>query len=255
MKRINSLRTSAGGKVHTGWASLCAACVVLLVVLSLPGCAANRGVEAIADGGESSMSNADRVSVSRRALFEQGIDYSTFLASVSRRRAMWLRNSGQGTVPRGYLTRLEKVRGRTPGQLHILAVAEDGCSDSANIVPYLARFVDKVDGLDMRIVDSRVGRRVMESHQTPDGRAATPTIVVLDSDYRELGCLIERPNELQTWALKNKSELPGSEFMTQKFAWYDADLGKQSMAEIVEIIEGSLGNGLLLVNCGTTKQP
>ncbi len=251
MNQIGSFVKSAS--IAKGWSRLCFRSVAVVAFLTLPlsGCATNNRVDSVSSVNQPTVSSADSDAVNRRALFEQGVEYKTFLPSVSRRQAMWLRNSAKGSVPEEYVERVETAGGKSPSQLHILAVAEDGCSDSANIIPYLARFVDKVDHLDMRIVDSRVGREVMESHKTPDGRPATPTIVVLDSDYRELGCLIERPKELQTWAMKSKSELSGSEFMKQKFAWYDADLGKQSMADIVEVIEGATVNGgMLLVNCG-----
>ena len=46
-------------------------------------------------------------------------------------------------------------------------VAVDSCSDSVNTIPYLARLVEMVDGFDMRVVNSRVGRKVMEDHPTP----------------------------------------------------------------------------------------
>ena len=48
-----------------------------------------------------------------------------------------------------------------------------------------------------------------------------------------------------------KDVLPGEVFMEQKFAWYDKDLGKQSMAEIVAVIEGA---GRELVNCGLERK-
>ena len=223
---------------------------LLLVSLMFVGCAAPNNADRA--GSEATTNrNAIQDHDNRRMLFESGIDYAEFVDNVNRREEMWHRNTAKGEVPVDLIDRVKRARGQNPPLLHILAVAEDGCSDSANIVPYLAKFVGAIEGMDMRIVNSTVGRDVMQSHRTPDGREATPTIVVLDAEYRELGCLVERPKELQDWALANKNELPSSEFMKQKFSWYDQDLGKQSMSEIVTVIENA---GSELVNCGGSQK-
>lgn len=216
--------------------------VATVVMLGLLACNPAQTNRMVADASES-------VGADRRALYDEGLAYPEFLDGVNRREEMWRRNSAQGEVPQGLLSKLANARGDSPEQLHILAVAEYGCSDSANIVPYLARFADEVQNIDLRIINSKVGREVMESHLTPDGRTATPTIVVLDSEYREMGCLIERPKELQDWALANKESLSSDEFLKQKFAWYDNDLGKQSTEEIASVI---MNAGNELVNCGTS---
>ena len=77
----------------------------------------------------------------------------------------------------------------------------------------------------------------MEAHRTPDGRPSTPTVLVLDSDFNEVGVFIERPKALQDWALGEGKELSSREFMTSKFEWYDEDLGHQTMEAVIEILE------------------
>lgn len=171
--------------------------------------------------------------VNREALYKQGISFDVFLKRAVKRRDMWHASYAKGTVPDDLLARARAV----PGTWHLLVVAVDSCSDSANIVPYLAHLVSAVDGLDMRIIDSDLGRVVMDAHRTPDGRAATPTIVLLNEDYDEVGCFIERPRELQQWAFQHEQKLEHDEFMKQKFAWYDEDLGRQSMSEIIALME------------------
>ncbi len=175
------------------------------------------------------------VGVNREALYKQGITFDVFLDRAVERRQMWLDNYAKGGVPDKLLKRARAV----PGTWRLLVVAVDSCSDSANIVPYLAHLVSAVDGLEMRIIDSDVGRPVMEAHRTPDGRAATPSIVLLDEVYDEVGCFIERPRELQEWALQTGKELEHDQFMNQKFAWYDRDLGRQTMSEIIALMEAA----------------
>ena len=183
------------------------------------------------------------VGVNREALYKQGITFDVFLDQAVKRREMWLNNYAKGGVPDDLLRRARAI----PGTWRLLVVAVDSCSDSANTIPYLAHLVSAVDGLEMRIIDSDVGRPVMEAHRTPDGRAATPTVVLLDRDYEEVGCFIERPEELQDWALTGGKELEHEEYMEQKFAWYDKDLGRQTMLEVIVLMEaaaqGAMGCG------------
>ncbi len=171
--------------------------------------------------------------VNRETLYKQGIRFDQFLHQAVERREMWLQNYERATVPDRILKRARAV----PGQWYLLVVAEDWCSDSANTIPYLARLVGAVGRLEMRIIDSDVGRTVMDDHRTPDGRAATPTVVLLDANFDEVGCFIERPRELQEWALEHREELDDEEFLRSKFAWYDRDSGVQTMSEVVELLE------------------
>ncbi len=77
----------------------------------------------------------------------------------------------------------------------------------------------------------------MEAHRTPDGRPATPTVILLDAEYREAGCWIERPTELQTWWIENERTLDDDERFRRKMAWYDEDAGASTLHEVVEMLE------------------
>ena len=67
------------------------------------------------------------------------------------------------------------------------------CSDSVNTIPFLAQLVAQVPQLDMRVISPTQGRQLMETRRTPDGRGATPTVIILDESGAEAGCWIERP--------------------------------------------------------------
>ncbi len=169
------------------------------------------------------------------SLYESGQAYGDFLDAASARRAMWIRNTQNAQLDPDAVKRAADVAGR----YHLLAVAVDGCSDSANTLPYLARLVGESATLDMRIVHPDSARWIMEENPTPDGRAATPTVLILDSSFRAVGAFIERPAELQQWALENRSALSSGDFLREKFAWYDRDAGRQTVAEVLTIIEAS----------------
>ncbi|NNE69331.1 MAG: hypothetical protein HKN29_03080 [Rhodothermales bacterium] len=166
-------------------------------------------------------------------LYESGQSYAAFLEDAERRKAMWEANTEKAGVPEDLLERAAAVG----GTWHLLVIAVDGCSDSANVIPYLAALTDAVDGLEMRIVDSTQGRALMNAHRTPDGRAATPTVLLLDSAFNNAGAFIERPAPLQEWAMTSREELGDAEYLTQKLAWYDEDMGRTTLVEMIEILE------------------
>jgi len=108
-----------------------------------------------------------------------------------------------------------------------------------NTIPYLAHLVNAVEGFEMRIVLPEPGKHIMEAHLTPDGRPSTPTVLVLNEKYEEVDAFIERPEALQTWALGEGKKLDSAAFLEAKFAWYDDDLGRQTMQAVLDIIEAA----------------
>jgi Thioredoxin len=104
--------------------------------------------------GSGAHADSASVAISRETLFKAGITFAVFLPRAVNRRAMWLANYEKGRAPSDLVARAARV----PGSWRLLVVAEDRCSDSANIVPYLTHPVDAVEGLEMRIINSSVGR-------------------------------------------------------------------------------------------------
>lgn len=169
------------------------------------------------------------------ALYASGTDFATFLAAAEARKAAWEKNWTEGRVPEDAVA----VAYSLPGKWRLLVVAVDGCSDSVNTIPYIARLVARVPSLEMRIVLPEPGRPVMEAHRTPDGRPATPTVVLLDEAGRNVGCWIERPAELQRQAVAAREAGTLDAFQRGKQAWYDADAGASTVREVVAMLEAA----------------
>lgn len=188
------------------------------------------------DGDAVAAVNAD----DHRALWEAGTTYEDFLASADRRRSLWRANTekAEGIDP-ALVARARAVGGRW----HFLVVAVAACSDSVSTVPYLARLAALVDGVELRIVDSDAGRAIMEANPTPDGRAATPTILLLDGDFEERGCFIERPRSLQDWIIESGGRLSAEEIFEGKMEWYAEDAGAETVSEMVSILEAAASGG------------
>lgn len=167
------------------------------------------------------------------ALYASGQDYRTFLAEAKARREMWVRNTEQAVIPADVLATARSLMGKW----RILVVAVDGCSDSVNTIPYIAKLVELVPSLEMRVVLPGPGAPVMESHRTIDGRAATPTLVVLDAAGNDVGCLVERPFALQKLIQTARTEGTLESFQKQK--WYDADAGASVVRDMVTVLQAA----------------
>ena len=182
-----------------------------------------------------SAAGAASPSDSLREVYEAGQTWESFYEGADRRRELWVRNWTNARVPDDLAARA-RLAG---GPWRILVITEAGCSDSVNSVPYIARLVEGTPGLEMRVVRSAEGRPWMEAHRSPDGRAATPTVLVLDGDYRIRGCWVEQPVGLQAFWLPVVARGAMSENVDEKMAWYARDEGRETLREIVEVLEGA----------------
>jgi hypothetical protein len=169
-----------------------------------------------------------------QALYRKGITFAEFLDGARARRDEWRQRYNDAAVTPDLVTRMRAL----PEHRLILAVAEDWCSDSVNTVPYVARLVDGApERLSLRIIDSKVGRPVMKAHPTPDGRAATPAIVVLREDGGVIGSWVERPSTAQRWFLEQRKTVKHDPLHERLMHWYAEDAGRTTLAEIAALLE------------------
>lgn len=183
-------------------------------------------------------------------LFAEGESFADFLSNAKQRKELWHGNYGKATVPDALLARATRVT----GTWNVLVVAVDSCSDSVSTVPYIAKFVESLPNVTLRIVNSRVGKEVMETHRTPDNRAATPTLILLDATFGERGCWIERPRELQARMAGEKKSDRDSTVFEGKMEWYAKDQGASTLAEFVEMLEKA-SRGELACDAKSTPSP
>lgn len=167
------------------------------------------------------------------ALYDAGQPWTEFLGAARARRSQWLENAARPLAPADAVARARAL----PGRWRLLVVAVDSCSDSVNTIPFLAQLVAAVPQLDMRVISPRAGRALMEARRTPDGRAATPTVIVLDESGAEAGCWIERPAALQAIAMAAGAGGGTAAFAAQKESWYASDAGASTVAEVVGLLE------------------
>ena len=167
------------------------------------------------------------------ALWAKATPFHVFLENVRARQEQWRSRFSNAAIDAAAINDARAL----PGDRKILAIAEDRCSDSAWAVPYLAKLAAAVpDRIELRVIGRREGSRVQAEHQSPDGRRATPTIVVLDENDRFLGAWVERPAELQKWYIENKPALSSDDLHQHMDTWYAEDAGRSTINEVLAIM-------------------
>lgn len=175
----------------------------------------------------------DAQQIDYSALWAKATPFHTFLENVRLRREQWHSRFANAAVDADALNQARAL----PGKRRILAVAEDRCSDSAWAVPHIAKLAAAVpEKLELRIISRAAGRHIQSAHLTPDGRRATPTIVVLDDADRFIGAWVERPAELQKWFVENKASMGSDELHDHMDEWYTSDAGRSTIKEVLAIM-------------------
>jgi Thioredoxin len=170
------------------------------------------------------------------SFYAQGITFAEFLSNAQALADEWRDTYTHATIDDQVLTRARALKGRW----QLLIVADDSCHDSLNTVPYLAKLSEAVpDAISIRVVSSAVAQAVKDAHQTPDGRAATPTIVVLDARGEVKGVFIERPAALRQYIDEHGAGKYPHEIRDLRQRWYESDKGRHAVSEVLEIMEGS----------------
>jgi Thioredoxin len=159
-------------------------------------------------------------------IYAKGITFAQFLDAADELKEEWQENFANAKVDEASRARARSLK----GPFRLLVVAEDWCHDSVSTVPYLAKLADaSPDTIALRIVHKDEGEAVMAAHRTPDGRSATPTIVVLDANGVVKGAISERPAALwEYWKEHWKRD--------ERRQWYAGDQGRHAIAEILDII-------------------
>ncbi|HUF48978.1 MAG TPA: thioredoxin family protein [Vicinamibacterales bacterium] len=168
-----------------------------------------------------------------QALFDRGMTWEAFFDAADARRELWQANRRRA---RESATRPEMVeRLETAGSgLSLLVIAEAACSDSVNTVPFIAELAAGA-GIELRIVRRDAGESLLAKYKTPDGRMATPTVVLMRGG-QDVGAWVERPAALQDWMIASTG-IRSSERLERKMAWYDWDRGDSTVADFLEVVE------------------
>jgi hypothetical protein len=146
---------------------------------------------------------------------------------------LWRAIRRRSQAPAELVERLRSL----PARRQLLVLTEDWCGDALNTLPPLARLVDDVPQLDLRIFKRDQNLDLMDSHLTGSARAI-PVVMVLDEQYRELEWWGSRPAALQNWVKSEEAQrLSKDDRYVEMRRWYARDNGRTALAEITALLE------------------
>lgn len=169
-----------------------------------------------------------------RDRYEGAQSFAEFLAGVREHEDFWRSMAKRARVPEEYLERVRALR----DDWYLLVLLEDWCGDAINSVPLVAALADAAPNLDLRVLGRDANPDLMDTHLT-NGSRSIPVVMVLDSDFREVGWWGPRPRELQEWVLTEGLQLPPEERYTEIRRRYARDGGRSILEEIVSLLERS----------------
>ena len=164
-----------------------------------------------------------------RTLWQDALSYEDFVASCKAEHCgLWQAVYKFARIP-------EWARNAVPAGVErkLLVIAEDWCGDASNTVPVVAKLVDSVPGLELKILLRDSNPQVMDQYLT-NGSRSIPVVIALDEKFQELGHWGPRPTELQSWVMANRGSMPKSELYPQVRKWYARDRGETTLREVLE---------------------
>jgi len=172
------------------------------------------------------------VCVPIRGRFESGATYTEFLAQAVTHKELWDSLSKRAQVAPDLLARAAALR----RSWQLLVLSDDWCGDSLNTLPYLARLVEQIPQLDLRILPRDTNLDLMDSHLTGTSRSI-PVVMALDAASCERGWWGPRPTELQAWVRSQGMTLPKEERYKYVRMWYARDRGRTAIEELLRSLE------------------
>lgn len=174
-----------------------------------------------------------RTPMSIRSRYLAAPTFPEYLETVEKNRDLWHSLYDRARVP----DELVRAAERHEGRWHLLALSEDWCGDAVNTLPAVARWVEKLDHVDFRVLGRDDNPDIMDAHLT-DGRSRSiPVVIVYDENFEEIGWWGPRPAELQEFVLGEGGELAADERYLRVRRWYARDRGRSVLEEILEVFE------------------
>ncbi|HVZ76649.1 MAG TPA: thioredoxin family protein [Gemmatimonadaceae bacterium] len=162
--------------------------------------------------------------------------FEQWLPTAQKNADLWAAIYKNAQVPDEFIVRAM----RTGGPWHLLVLSEDWCGDAVNTVPVVQRLVERVPALDLRILGRDANLDIMDAHLTGTSRSI-PVVMLLDTEFRELGWWGPRPTELQAWVLGEGQKLDKTERYRETRRWYARDHGRTTLDEVVSMLERGAG--------------
>jgi hypothetical protein len=123
-----------------------------------------------------------------RERFQQGMTFSQYLDQMQTNKDRFLAELGAVTV-----TPQDRAVFGGRGKLNILVLTEDWCGDALTNFPPLAKLVEGVPGVEMRVFLRDANPDLMDRYLNRGIFKSIPVFVFFDEHMRELARFVERP--------------------------------------------------------------
>ena len=160
------------------------------------------------------------------------------LYEYSRLNAQRFRRIGQSYRVPGKMCELVRA---LPGRQVWLLITEDWCGDTAQTMPYVAKWLSCNKNIDLRVLLRDEHPEIMDRYLT-DGKRSIPVLVAFDEQGHELFRWGPRPAEAAA-VLKAGLEagLERKQAVQNMHLWYSRNRGKAVEQEFAEIFARLLG--------------
>jgi thiol-disulfide isomerase/thioredoxin len=165
------------------------------------------------------------------ARYESAPRFPAYLGSVTRNPDVWQGMYRTAAVPGDVVERLRSAG----GDVRLLVLSEDWCSDCFSAVPLIARLAEAA-GVDLRVLARDANTDLMDAHLS-SGTRSIPVVMVLDAEFQVRAWWGPRPAALQRWY---RHEPPSPERSRKKRAWYARDRGRRVITEVTETVERAI---------------
>lgn len=160
-------------------------------------------------------------------LWDQALSFDRFVAASEKHCGLWEGLHRIAVVPDWAVDAVPAGVRRK-----LLVIAEDWCGDASSTIPVVARLVEAVPGLELRIIRRDEHPEVMD-HYLTNGSRSIPIVIALNDDFKELGHWGPRPATLQSWVMANRATVPKAELYPQVRTWYARDRGEATLREVL----------------------
>jgi hypothetical protein len=164
-------------------------------------------------------------------LWDMAPTFEAFVAASKAHGELWASVRRTARVPDALVAQAATLG---PG-FRLVAIVEDWCGDAANTVPVVAALVERLSGVELRLVRRDEHPDLLDRFLTGTSRSI-PIVVVLTEGMEELGRWGPRPAVLQAWVMEKKRAGAGSELYPEMRRWYAQDKGESTLREIIRLM-------------------
>jgi hypothetical protein len=166
-------------------------------------------------------------------LWDEALTYERFVRGSTQHGEMWTGVYRTARVPDTVVAEAAALG----GSFRLLALVEDWCGDASNTVPIVARWVERVPTLELRLLRRDEHPELMDRYLTGTSRSI-PIVIVLTETMEELGHWGPRPSALQDWVMAQRRAGAGKGLYPEIRKWYAQDRGESTLREILAVMRG-----------------